>query len=167
MGESMISKTGLVLLVFVGILTACGQPASSGLQIEVQDVWSRPAVAMEEMPSDESSEGEMGHGMGGTGAVFLTLMNKGQEDDRLVAAQTDVAATVEIHQTTMEGDVMRMQPVSAIEIPAGGQVELKPGDYHIMLIGLHHDLAVGDRFSVILTFEKSGTLTVEAEVREP
>ena len=90
----------------------------------------------------------------------MTLVNEGREDDRLVAAQTDVAATVEIHQTTMDGDVMRMQQVAAIEIPAGGQVELEPGDYHIMLIGLHRDLAVGDRFSVTLTFEKSGTLTV-------
>jgi copper(I)-binding protein len=122
---------------------------------------------MEEMASDESSEEGMGHGMGGTGAVFMTLVNEGQEGDRLIAAQTDVAKTVEIHQTTMDGDVMRMQQIDGIDIPASGQVELKPGDYHVMLIGLHHDLAIGDRFSVMLTFEKSGILVVEAEVQQP
>lgn len=157
----------IILAFLMAILSACGAQAPSNPQIRAEDVWSRPAVAMEGMPSDESSEGEMGHGMGGTGAVFMTLANEGQEDDRLIAAQTDVAATVEIHQTTMDGDVMWMQSVSAIEIPAGGQVELKPGDYHIMLIGLHRNLAVGDQFSVTLTFEKSGTLVVEAEVRQP
>ncbi|MCP4537912.1 MAG: copper chaperone PCu(A)C [Chloroflexi bacterium] len=157
----------IILVFLVAILSACGTRAPDGPQIEIQDVWSRPAVVIAEMISEESFEGEMEHAMSGTGAVFMTLVNEGQENDRLVAAQTDVAETVEIHQTTMENDVMRMQQVAAIEIPAGGQVELEPGDYHIMLIGLHQDLTVGDRFSVTLTFEKSGTLVVEAKVRQP
>jgi copper(I)-binding protein len=61
-----------------------------------------------------------------------------------------------------------MQQVSGgIEIPAQDQVELKPGGYHVMLIGLLRDLAVGDRFTVTLNFEKCSDLTVEAEVRQP
>jgi copper(I)-binding protein len=169
-----IAYSGGAVLLLLGTLVACGPGAASGPQIRAEDVWARPAVAMkmEGMPADEPAEGNTeampgGHAMGGTGAVFMTLVNEGREPDRLVAAQADVAETVEIHRTTMEGDVMRMQPVSFVEVPARGDVELKPGGYHVMLIGLRRDLAVGDRFPVTLTFETSPALTVEAEVREP
>jgi hypothetical protein len=123
---------------------------------------------VEEMGAEQSGAGDMGHKMAGTGAVFMTLKNEGREADRLLSAQTDVAQVVEIHETVLEGDVAKMQQVSGgIEVPAQGQVELKPGGYHIMLIGLLHDLAVGDRFAVTLDFEKSDDLTIEAEVRQP
>jgi copper(I)-binding protein len=46
-------------------------------------------------------------------------------------------------------------------------VELKAGSYHIMLIGLHRDLKEGDTFPVLLQLEKSGTLTVQVQVRQP
>jgi copper(I)-binding protein len=127
----------------------------------VEDVWSRPAVAL----GEAESEGEMSRA--GTGAVFMTLVNQGQEAERLIGAQTDVADTVEVHQTVMEGDVMRMQRVEYVEIGAGAEVLLKPGDYHIMLIGMRQDLAVGDRFAVTLLFENSDPQTVEVEVRQP
>lgn len=54
-----------------------------------------------------------------------------------------------------------------LEVPAKGQVELKPGGYHVMLIGVKRDLKVGDKFSLELQFEKSGAITVEAEVKQP
>ncbi len=150
----------IIPLVLIVVLTACGAWTPAGSQIRAQDVWSRPAVTMPEGEMDSA------HGMSGTGAVFMTLVNDGLEDDRLLSAQTDVAETVEIHQTTMEDEVMKMQQVAAIEVPGGGQVVLEPGGYHVMLIGLHDDLVEGDRFSVTLTFEKSGVLVVEAQVRQ-
>jgi copper(I)-binding protein len=119
--------------------------------------------------SGESDGGEtqMGHAKGGTGAVFMTLVNKGKEANRLTAAQTDVAEVVEIHETQMEGDVMKMQLLpDGLEIPAEGEVVLKPGGYHLMLIGLKQDLNVGDRLTVLLEFEKGDSITVDAEVRE-
>ena len=68
----------------------------------------------------------------------------------------------------MDGDVMRMQAVQGgIEVPAGGQVELKPGGYHVMLIGLTRDLNAGDKFPVTLEFASGAKLQVEAEVRQP
>lgn len=63
---------------------------------------------------------------------------------------------------------MRMRQVEGgIELPAGGQVELKPGGYHVMLIGLTRDLNAGEKFPVTLQFASGATLTVEAEVRQP
>ena len=62
--------------------------------------------------------------------------------------------------------MMGMQPIARLEIPAGGSVELKPGSYHIMLIGLKQDLKVGDSIEITLKFEKAGEIKVTAAVRE-
>jgi copper(I)-binding protein len=98
----------------------------------------------------------------------MMLVNEGREAERLVRAHTEVTEVAEIHETRMEGEVMKMQLLpDGIEIPAGGEVELKPGGYHIMLIGLKRDLNEGDRFTLVLEFEKSGRLTVEVPVRQP
>jgi copper(I)-binding protein len=79
-----------------------------------------------------------------------------------------VAKVVEIHETRMEGDVMKMQMLpDGLEVPARGEVQLRPGGYHVMLIGLQRDLEVGDRFAVELLFDKSESLVVEPEVRQP
>jgi hypothetical protein len=98
----------------------------------------------------------------------MLLVNKGDEADRLLAGKTGVAEVVEIHETVMSGDVMMMQMLpDGLEIPAGGEVLLKPGSYHVMLIGIKRDLKVGDTFTLDLQFEKSGSIRVEPEVREP
>jgi hypothetical protein len=123
-------------------------------------------MAVGEMETGESAEGGMG--MAGTGAVFMLLVNDGAEADRLLGGSTDVAEVVEIHETTMEGEVMKMRMLpDGLEIPAKGEVLLKPGGYHVMLIGMKQDLKPGDPFTVDLEFEKSGTVTVEPEVRNP
>ena len=152
----------LVSCFVVSLLVGCG--GVSGPEIEVQDVWSRPA--MMDMGSGESSEGGMG--MAGTGAVFMLIKNSGSEADRLLGGQTSVAEVVEIHETVIENEVMKMQMLSdGLEIPASGQVVLKPGSYHVMLIGMKQNLEVGDSFTLDLEFEKTGTKTVQPEVRMP
>jgi copper(I)-binding protein len=151
----------LLAVLLIGMLAAC---APAGPDLQVEDVWARPGKAMEGM-SGESGEGDMPMV---TSAVFMKLVNKGQRADRLVSAQADVAKTVEIHETRIEGEVMKMVHLpDGLEIPAKGEVILKPGSYHVMLIGLTGELNVGDRFPVVLTFEESGTMTVEAQVRQP
>ena len=103
---------------------------------------------------------------GAAGAVFMTLMNRGGEADKLVGAESGVATAVELHKSTMTDGVMKMSPVTDIPIPANGEAVLKPGDYHIMLLGLKHDLNAGDEFDVTLRFEKSQPLTLKVVVRE-
>jgi hypothetical protein len=157
------------LLVLLLAATACTQapPAPAASQgLNAQNVWARPAKMMGSMPM-EGDEQQMQHG-GANSAVYMVLANGGAAAERLVAAQADVSNAIEIHETKMEGDVMRMAQVEGgIEVPAGGQVELKPGGYHVMLIGLTRDLNVGDKFPVTLEFESGNTLAVEAEVRQP
>jgi periplasmic copper chaperone A len=98
------------------------------------------------------------------GGGYLKLHNNGPAD-RLVAASAAVSNTVELHSMTMEGDVMRMRQLDAIELPAGTTVELKPGGLHLMLMGLKAPLKPGDSFAMKLKFEKAGEVAVQAKVR--
>ncbi len=100
------------------------------------------------------------------GGGFLTLDNKGA-DDRLLSASAGVSGAVELHSMSMDGDVMRMRQVDAIELPAGKTVALKPGGLHIMFIGLKAPLKAGDSFPLKLKFEKAGEVTVQMTVEPP
>jgi len=66
----------------------------------------------------------------------------------------------------MVNDVMSMRPVAAVEVPAGGEVQLKPGSYHLMLIDLQQTLAPGDEIEITLIFERAGRVAFKAVVRE-
>lgn len=86
--------------------------------------------------------------------VFMGLTS--DIDARLVAAESDAAEHVEIHEMLMENDVMRMRQVPGLALPAGQSVVLKPGGYHIMLIGLKQQLKEGEQISLTLVFEQDG-----------
>jgi copper(I)-binding protein len=163
----------LALLLAALSLSAC---VSTAPKIAVADPWVRAATvsgAAEPMATPAGAAtaapmqmGEMPAGV--NSAAFMTLSNPGAQPDRLLSAAGDLSASVEIHETTMENDVMRMRPVEGgIEIPAGGQVELKPGGYHIMLMGLTRDLKPGETVQLTLTFERAGEVEVTAQVRQP
>ncbi len=137
----------MIALWSLSAMSGCATPAPATPEIHVEDAWSRPASA------------------GGTGVVYVTITNEGGAADTLVDAQSEIAEAVELHETTIEDDVMRMQPVSSVEVPAGGQVTFEPGGLHVMLIGLKQDLEAGGRFEITLQFEESGTLTVAVSVR--
>ena len=103
-----------------------------------------------------------------TGAGYLKeLSNEGSADDRLVDASSTAADRVEMHTMSMDGDVMRMRQVPGIVIPAKGHIDMAPGNgYHLMLIGIHRPLKVGDKLPLKLTFEKAGAVDVELLVQE-
>lgn len=97
------------------------------------------------------------------GAAFFAIENSGAAD-RLVAVTGDVAERVELHTHRLEGDVMQMRQVESIEVPSHGTATLRPGSFHVMLIGLAQPLKEGDRFPLTLTFEQAGEVTVEVKV---
>jgi periplasmic copper chaperone A len=154
----MRKSVGMILLLAFVLLTACkGGVASTKIgDLEILSPWARAAAGMTEM-----------EGGGGNGGAFMLLKNSGSAPDQLVRAESTVAKSVELHKSSMEGDMMTMSPVDSIEIPAGGEVELKPGSYHIMLIDLQQDLKPGEKFTLTLVFEKAGKVDVEVEIREP
>ena len=101
-----------------------------------------------------------------TGAVYLTVANKANTADRLTSVSSDVAAKVQIHEMAVVNGVMQMrQLVNGLAIPAGGSVTLKPGSYHVMLIGLKKALTAGETVPLTLTFAKAGNISVTVPVK--
>lgn len=135
-----------ILFLFVVSLSACGNNSGG---IEVFDVWARPGLSS------------------GNSAVFFVIENHGESMDRLLSAHSDIAETVELHKSSMVDGVMKMEMQPYIDIGGGDSVVFKPGDFHVMLIGLHDDLAAGDQFTVLLNFETAGEKVVDVKVREP
>ena len=89
----------------------------------------------------------------------------------LTGGSSPVAKAVELHQMSLENNVMKMRPVARLELPAGAAVELKPGGYHLMLIDVTQPLVAGERVPLKLTVEdKDGrrqTVDVVADVGTP
>jgi copper(I)-binding protein len=138
------------ILLVVAALSLCG-PAALGQEYQAGSLailhpYARPTALSQP-----------------TGGGYLRVINTGS-DDRLVSASAPVAQSVQLHSMLMEGDVMRMREVAAIELPAGQTVDLKPGGWHLMFVGLKAPLAVGQSFPVRLVFEKAGIVTVEVKV---
>ena len=99
------------------------------------------------------------------GGGYLTITNNGNAPDRLIGGSSDSSTRFEIHNMTMDNGVMKMRPVAAgIEIKPGQTVELKPGDYHVMFVGLKKTLEQGDHVKATLKFEKAGDVPVDFTV---
>ena len=99
-----------------------------------------------------------------SGAVYFVVRNLGDGAERLLHVGSPVAGTVELHTMSMDGTVMRMRPISGLDIPPGSRVTLGSGGHHVMLNGLVRPLAVGDRIPLTLTFDKAGSVDVTATV---
>jgi len=119
-------------------------------EVTVKDAWVRGTV-----PSQTT-----------TGA-FMTITSS--EDAKLVGASTPIAKMTEIHQSTMKDGVAHMHEAQSVALPAGKPVELKPGGYHLMIMGVTKPVAKGEKIPFQLTIEdRSGKKTkvdVKAEVR--
>lgn len=129
-------------------MLVAGALAQSAGSIKVSQPWSRATTA--------------GQAVGGG---FLILSNEGASADRLLSASTPAAERVELHSMALDGDVMRMRQVQAVDVPAGGKVELKPGGLHLMLMGLKAPLQAGKTVPITLNFEKGGAVQAVLEVR--
>ena len=104
---------------------------------------------------------------GATMAVgYMEIRNTGAQPDRLIAASTPVAKSVEMHVTQREGEIMRMRQVKDFEIPAREHITLRPGGSHLMLVDIAQPLKKGERFTMRLRFERAGEMEVQLEVQE-
>ena len=138
------------LVVAVGMLiagAAAAQTPPQQNQMQINDAWARATPGKAE-----------------NGAAYLTIVSP--VPDRLTGVSTPIAKKAELHNMTIEGGVMKMRPLSEVDIPAGQPVTLKPGGTHIMLTGLNRQLKLGEQFPLTLSFEKSGTREVEVAVEK-
>ena len=98
-------------------------------------------------------------------AAFMEIKNKGTAD-KLMSAHCDCAKSTEPHNVKMIDGAMKMYKVDAMDIPADGELKLKSGSYHIMLIGLTRPLVSGETIPLKLKFEKAGEVTVDAKIKD-
>ncbi|NDJ62015.1 MAG: copper chaperone PCu(A)C [Chloroflexi bacterium] len=167
------AATGETLDLIIGSLVRQEPPEANDIAIITP--WARPTVTDADMGemAPEATEmpmadmGEMGGEMpmaGGVSGVYMEILNRGA-DDRLIAAATDVAGVVEIHETQIDdAGVMRMNPIIGIDLPSRQIVTLQPGGLHVMLMDLRRDLIPGQALRLTLTFESGRELTVAVPV---
>ncbi len=121
---------------------------SAHAQVDVSNAWVRATVP-----------GQQATGM------FATLTAK--QDSTLVSASSPVASAVEVHEMKMEGDVMKMRAVPALPLPGGQAVALKPGSYHVMLMGLKKPLPDGGTVPVKLVVEDAQKKQTTIDLKVP
>ncbi len=137
-------------------LAACDAAPETPAAVET----AASIIAVTERWSRETAQGQ------NAGGAFMTIANTGTAADRLTGGSTPVAGRVEIHTMTMEGDVMRMRQLEdGLVVPAGGEVTLKPGSFHVMLMDLKQPLKAGDTVPLTLTFAGAGTIETELVVK--
>jgi copper(I)-binding protein len=128
-------------------------------------------MEMGAMPEATAEAGGMmggGHGMsmGDVSAAYMLIANTGSEAEVLVSASSDVSDMTQVHQTTVENGMARMGEIEGLEIPAGGNVELMPGGYHVMFMELKRPLLPGEYITITLTFASGLELTMTVPVKE-
>jgi copper(I)-binding protein len=132
------------------ILSACGAASPATSAITAKDPWARAAKS------------------GGVSAAYMTLANTGAADKLVSASVPDYSMMVEVHQTKMDASgMMQMMPVvGGLDVPANGSVELKPGGYHVMIMGLKQDMVAGKTIKVTLKFQSGKELTLDVPVKD-
>jgi len=147
--KRFVSLLGGIVLLGLS-LAACR--SSSGPEISIENAWGRPSPKVAT-----------------TGVFYMVIKNNGSEADKLIAGKSPACGVVELHESyTTEEGAMGMRPVEGgyIEIPAKGEAELKTGGFHMMCIDKLEDFDVGAVLPLTLTFEKSGDIKVDVEIRE-
>lgn len=141
-----MKKIVMFVLAGVLVLAGCG-PQGEGVQAE--KFWMRGGLK------------------DGNSAAYMMLTNFTDQNVALIGASSDVAAAVEIHLSSMGADgTMQMAQQESVAIPAGAALELKPGSYHVMFIGLTKDLVVGDEITLTLHFDGYDDLTLTLPVQD-
>ena len=124
--------------------------AAAHAQVTVDKPWIRTTVAQQT-----------------TTAAYLTITSA--KGGKLVSASSPAAASVDVHEMKMDGDMMKMRAVDTLALPAGQPVELKPNGLHIMLTGLKAPVKAGDVVPLKLVVEdakgKRETVDVKATAK--
>ena len=138
--------TVLLLVLFVGNQT---HPQTSTNTITVEHAWARATP-----------------GGARTGAAYMTLINNGTSTDQLLSATIPVADQVQFHKNTEDNGVSRMREVHNVELSPGGKVIFKPGQMHMMIVGLKQPLKEGQTFPLSLQFEKARHIDVTVPIEK-
>jgi len=133
-----------IILATVILLNACGPEKG----IEIHSAWMRPSA------------------MGENGSVYFELHNHGSTPDEITGITSDVAEAVEMHESKMEGDVMKMEMLTSLPIDAYADMVFEPGGLHVMLVNLKQGFKPDDEFQIVLHFKTHEDITVHVLVKD-
>jgi copper(I)-binding protein len=137
-------------LLIAGLMMSAGALAGSADQVTVHEPYVRLA------PPNAPATG-----------AFMVIRNGGSKDIKVLKAANPVSKVTELHTHLNDNGVMKMRPVPAIDIKAGGEAVLKPGGLHVMMIDLQVPMKEGDVVPITLTFEDGSSKQVDAKVVRP
>lgn len=100
---------------------------------------------------------------GSPAAAYFTLKNSGA-DRALVDAECPCAGMTMIHESFEKDGMAKMRHVDSAALPSGGELVLKPGGLHVMLMRLQAPLKAGDQLPLKLIFADSDSLTITLPV---
>ncbi len=122
--------------------------------------WAQDSITVEDAYARSSGKSAK------AGAAFMMIQNAGEADDRLIAAESDVAARVELHthQVDANGVAKMIHVEEGFVIPAGETHMLKRGGDHVMFMGISAPFEHGATVPVTLIFEKAGEIEVDIPV---
>lgn len=101
-----------------------------------------------------------------TGAAYITVTNKGDMPDRLIAAKGTAAKRIELHTHKMVNGAMAMIEIEGgVPIAPDETISFKPGGDHIMFIGLNAPLVEGESVPLVLVFEKAGEIAIHVPIK--
>jgi copper(I)-binding protein len=157
----IVDNPELVLLPGDGIAEngALGRGLAVSGNLAVSGAYARATARRQ--PMAEATPELVGgmSGMGDVSAAYMLIENKGGQPDKLIAVETEAAASAELHLSKIEDGMAKMQPVEGgIDIPASGSLDLKPGSYHVMLMGLTKPFVPGDSIVLTLKFASGAEL---------
>ena len=137
----------ILMIAFAAVFFLSDCSAEEG--ITVYNAWMRP-----------TAQGE-------NGAVYFVIQNNSRAADELIAASSNIAESVEIHESSMaEGDVMRMQQVFSVSIEQHSETIFEPGGLHVMLVNVNSNLELGENVELTLHFKNYEDLPVTVSVSE-
>ncbi|GIL18276.1 MAG: hypothetical protein BroJett040_20270 [Oligoflexia bacterium] len=139
----------IVLVIAISMLGSVSYGKSQADDIVVEDHYIRMMP-----PGSENT------------AAFMKLKNKGSKDAELVGGESDLSASVEVHGHRQEGNVFKMVQVDKIVVPAQGEIELKPGGFHIMFMKLKKDLKENQQAKFTLVFADKSKRDILSQVKK-
>ncbi len=142
-GGRMARQACLIVLAFGAAMAQAQAP-----RLIVKNAWARPTLP----PVNNT-------------AAYMVLENPTSKPISVVSVSTPAAANAEIHEMSMEGNMMKMAPVKSITVPPHGRFELKPGGFHIMCTALKKPLRAGDHLNLVLKLDDGSTVSVTVPVR--
>jgi len=142
-------KFSRFFVLFIFFISPISMTYANNYSIDIEDAWIRA------MPSKAMST-----------AAFMKITNKLPNEVKLISADIDGVQSVELHKTISDGKVMKMVKQSYIPLPANSSIVLKPGSWHIMMIGLEKQFSEGSVHQIQLNFDNGFTQNIKIRVKK-